>query len=76
MKNYAPDQIVCCNEVSRTEHAYPVDTSHTLQELFSHYGNDHLPIERSFRELVHWIKVGERATHYLHTYPGKLLPQI
>lgn len=76
LKNYAPDQIVCCNEVSRTEHAYPVDTSHTLQELFSHYGNDHLPIERSFRELVHWIKVGERATHYLHTYPGKLLPQI
>jgi hypothetical protein len=30
----------------------------------------------SFRQLVPWIKVGERATHYIHPYPAKLLPQI
>lgn len=33
-------------------------------------------IEVSFRDLVPWIRVGERATHYLHSYPAKLLPQI
>ncbi|MGT2486568.1 hypothetical protein ACU4GA_12620 [Methylobacterium oryzae CBMB20] len=34
------------------------------------------PIKVSFRQLVPWVKIGERATHYLHPYPAKLLPQI
>ena len=53
---------------------YPVDTSAELQRLIGAYKGSAVPV--SFRELVSWIRVGERATHYLHTYPAKLLPQI
>ncbi len=57
-----------------THNAYPVDTSAELRRLINNYNGN--PIEVSFRDLVSWIKVGERATHYLHSYPAKLLPQI
>lgn len=56
--------------------AYPCDTSAMLRELIARYRREKEPIEVNFRELVSWIKVGERATHYLHPYPGKLLPHI
>lgn len=55
--------------------AFPVDTSAELARLIHEFeagGEAHV----SFRELVPWIRVGERATHYLHSYPAKLLPQI
>jgi DNA modification methylase len=55
---------------------YPVDTSAALADLLKEYEIDKKPIDVSFRELVDWVKVGERATHYLHSYPAKLLPQI
>ena len=55
---------------------YPADTTTILLNLVRKFDGRQKPIEVSFRELVPWLKVGERATHYLHTYPAKLLPQI
>lgn len=56
--------------------AYPYDTTKQLIQLVNKYSETNLPQEVSFRDLVNWMKVGERATHYLHPYPAKLLPQI
>lgn len=60
----------------RISSAFPVDTSDVLAELIDNYKKNNLPQEVSFRQLVPWMKVGERVTHYLHPYPAKLLPQI
>jgi hypothetical protein len=60
---------------SPKEKAYPVDTSAALRSLVLRAKAEGT-IEVAFRDLVSWIKVGERATHYLHSYPAKLLPQI
>lgn len=59
---------------NRPLNPYPVDTSAELLRLIGLYQDSALSV--SFREMVPWIKVGERATHYLHSYPAKLLPQI
>lgn len=56
--------------------AFPRDTTQQLEKLIFRYAKTGRPIAVSFRSLVSWIKVGERATHYLHPYPAKLLPQI
>lgn len=56
--------------------AYPFDTTEKIFNLIEKYEIDKEPQEVSFRELVSWVKVGERATHYIHPYPAKLLPQI
>lgn len=56
--------------------AFPIDTTDRLQALLDEYRSTTQPIPVSFRNLVPWIKVGERATHYLHSYPAKLLPHI
>lgn len=56
--------------------AYPTDTTTQVRDILQRYARDHLPLEVSFRQLVPWLKVGERATHYLHPYPAKLLPHI
>ena len=56
--------------------AYPVDTTKKIFKLIEKYEKENRPQEVSFRELVFWLKVGERATHYIHPYPAKLLPQI
>lgn len=56
--------------------AYPYDTSQSLTNLIQRYERSGRAQNVSFRKLVNWIKVGERATHYLHSYPAKLLPQI
>lgn len=55
---------------------YPVDTSVALSALLDRFERDQRPAAISFRELVPWLKVGERASHYLHPYPAKLLPHI
>lgn len=47
-----------------------------LAALTRQYAETGSPVEVSFRKLVHWIKSGERSSHYLHPYPGKLLPHI
>lgn len=56
--------------------AFPVDTSLEIAALAEKYQRTGRAIPVSFRKLVHWLKVGERATHYLHPYPAKLLPHI
>jgi DNA modification methylase len=56
--------------------AYPADTTAILVKLLHEYRASGNALAVSFRDLVPWIKVGERATHYLHSYPAKLLPQI
>lgn len=63
-------------ETRRCNEAYPVDTSTELRALFDLYATTSNSIEVSFRKMVPWLKVGERATHYLHPYPAKLLPHI
>jgi hypothetical protein len=59
-----------------TSEAYPADTTAMLVKLHHEYQAAGESLSVSFRDLVPWIKVGERATHYLHSYPAKLLPQI
>lgn len=52
-------------------------TDEALERLFNRYRKgDERAITVNFRELVDWVRVGDRATHYLHPYPAKLLPQI
>lgn len=56
---------------------FPEDTGAQLSEFLSEYvRSGGLTIEVSFRELVPWVHGGSRASHYLHSYPAKLLPQI
>ncbi|WP_133256025.1 hypothetical protein [Rhodopseudomonas palustris] len=61
---------------SQSPRAFPVDTSAVLARFFEAYSEHGKPISVSFRGLVSWIRPGERATHYIHPYPAKLLPQI
>lgn len=56
--------------------AFSHDTTSKLIDLIDCYERDGEAQVISFRELVSWVKVGERATHYIHPYPAKLLPQI
>lgn len=56
--------------------AYEKDTSATLIEMLNQYQASKSVQTLSFRSLVSWLRVGERATHYIHPYPAKLLPQI
>lgn len=56
--------------------AYPVDTTTNILKLMEAFNAGGRPQEVSFRSMVSWMKVGERATHYIHPYPAKLLPQI
>ncbi|WP_186100813.1 hypothetical protein [Burkholderia gladioli] len=65
----------CVPQVNARQ-AFPVDTSVQLLGLIERYGRTRRAIPVSFRKLVPWLKVGERATHYLHPYPAKLLPHI
>lgn len=55
--------------------SYPVDTSLEFDRFVGDYAVNQVPIQVSFRNLVHWIK-GERASHYIHPYPAKLLAHI
>lgn len=58
------------------EVAYPVDTTDSLVRIIKSYQETNGTQTVSFRSLIPWMKVGERATHYIHPYPAKLLPQI
>jgi DNA modification methylase len=62
--------------VKRDNIAYPYDTSQVLSNLIDNYNctNTHQVV--SFRDMVFWLNQKERATHYIHSYPGKLLPHI
>jgi DNA modification methylase len=53
-----------------------VDTAFQLRRWIAQYSKNGRPIKVNFRRAVPWIRLGDRATHYIHPYPGKLLPQI
>jgi hypothetical protein len=73
----APQQEASSQFVNfQPETAFPVDTGKTLMQLELQFRDKKKPIAVSFRELVHWLKVGERATHHIHPYPAKLFPHI
>jgi hypothetical protein len=70
-----------CNARGGYQHSgqsepFPHSTSETLDKLLRRYEKTQRARKVSFRKLVHWIKIGERATHYAHSYPAKLLPHI
>lgn len=52
------------------------NTEETILRLIERYERSGRAVSVNFRGLVDWIPVGERATHYIHPYPAKLLPQI
>jgi len=56
--------------------AFPNDTTAQISSLVHRYQRSRRAIPVSFRKMVPWLKIGERATHYLHPYPAKLLPHI
>jgi len=58
------------------EHLAPHSTDTELDRLIQQYAAEQAPIVVNFRELVSWMKYGERATHLIHPYPAKLLPHI
>jgi DNA modification methylase len=60
----------------RSKAGIPHDTRERLLRLLDRYDATPRPISVNFRKLVPWMRVGERATHYLHPYPAKLLPHI
>lgn len=53
-----------------------IDTSFQLKLWLRKYRKTKRPVKVNFRRAVSWIPSGDRATHYIHPYPGKLLPQI
>lgn len=65
-----------CRSAENSFNPYPVDTSVALAALLDRFEREQQPIAISFRQIVPWLKVGERASHYLHPYPAKLLPHI
>lgn len=52
------------------------DSTAALERLLSRYADNGRAITVNFRDLAHWLPMGERATHYLHPYPAKLLRHI
>jgi tRNA G10 N-methylase Trm11 len=56
--------------------ATSVDTSLLYDELKRRFQATAEPIHVQFRQLVHWVKQGDRHTHQLHFYPARLLPNI
>ena len=65
-----------CRSADKSFKPYPVDTSVALAGLLDRFEREQQPAAISFRQIVPWLKVGERASHYLHPYPAKLLPHI
>lgn len=54
----------------------PIAAEAFLQHAVACYQSDRVPVDVSFRRLLPDLKYGERATHFLHPYPGKLLAHI
>ena len=52
------------------------DAEPALERLFREYAQNGTPIPITFRDQVPDLPNGERATHFAHPYPAKLLRQI
>lgn len=48
----------------------------TLGSLVREYKKHSTPLEVSFRDLVYWVPYSDSLTHYIHSYPAKLLKHI
>jgi DNA modification methylase len=62
--------------IERDDVAYPYDTSEILLDYINRYQTKEKYQIVSFRELVFWLNYKDRAIHYIHSYPGKILPHI
>ncbi|MDN3403007.1 MULTISPECIES: DNA methyltransferase [unclassified Pseudoalteromonas] len=47
-----------------------------LNNLLNEYQAHKKPIQVDFRSLVNWVPYSDSYTHYIHTYPAKLLKHI
>ena len=47
-----------------------------LEKFFSAYEKAKKPIEVDFRVLVDWVPYSDSYTHYIHSYPAKLIKHI
>lgn len=56
-------------------HAYDKKLDDILANLMENYAKNKKPIEVSFREIVNWLP-RDKATHFIHPYPAKLLVNI
>ncbi|PSV35335.1 DNA methyltransferase [Photobacterium sp. GB-210] len=54
--------------------SYRVDQE--LAKFFSAYEVEKKPIEVNFRDLVDWVPYSDSYTHYIHSYPAKLIKHI
>src|SRR4051812_46112575 len=54
----------------------PQDSTEVLNRLLDRYDRTRRAVTVNFRELVPWMPTGERATHFIHPYPAKLLRHI
>lgn len=54
----------------------PSLSDNKLFEFFEEYSKTGCPIEVNFRELVHWVPYRDSYTHYMHSYPAKLIKHI
>lgn len=52
------------------------DNAPAFETLLKRYRRTNAPVQVNFRRMVAFIKLGERATHLLHSYPAKLLTHI
>ncbi|CAC9973709.1 DNA methyltransferase [Flavobacterium panici] len=47
-----------------------------FEELLEVYSKDQMPVRINFKEMVDHVKFQDRATHSIHIYPAKLIPNI
>lgn len=71
---------IAANSIAKKKARQPgqaaIDTSLLFTELRSRFQNNQRPVHVDFRHLVNWVKPGDRLTHFVHSYPAKLLPHI
>jgi DNA modification methylase len=54
----------------------PSDSTELLGSFLERYARHGRAIPVNFRQMVDWVPSGDRATHFIHPYPAKLLRQI
>lgn len=60
-----------------TQHeSVSADSTRLLGNLLERYDRHGRAIPVNFRAMVDWVSAGDRATHFIHPYPAKLLRQI
>lgn len=67
--NLGATEAIALDAKSEISAAYEYDTTLALESIIKEYASTGESQTLSFRSLVSWIKVGERATHYIHPYP-------